>query len=211
RFLQAVNFVCAFHLFKENVGSPCLMDGPSMFPTFDVNGEIAVECVLAYRLFPDLVRGELVSLKSPFNPNRIVCKRVIGLAGDTICVDPTGSKAPSTEHVVVPEGHVWVAGDNTSCSIDSRDYGPVSMALIRGKIVARVCVWLIFLDDITHSDYNRFILSIDSKYSFQGSRMLTKLIVATSATVMVREIMQGHDKVSGRSSSNNLLARLVQT
>ncbi|KAI6134012.1 signal peptidase I family protein [Pisolithus croceorrhizus] len=114
------------------------MDGPSMLPTFDASGEIAVEDILSYRLFPDLVRGELVSLKSPLNPNRIVCKRVIGLAGDTICVDPTGLKAPSTEHVMVPDGHVWVAGDNTSCSIDSRDYGPVSTALIRGRIVARV-------------------------------------------------------------------------
>lgn len=163
--LHAVNFVCAFHLFKENVGSPCLMDGPSMFPTFDVNGEIAVECVLAYRLFPDLVRGELVSLKSPFNPNRIVCKRVIGLAGDTICVDPTGSKAPSTEHVVVPEGHVWVAGDNTSCSIDSRDYGPVSMALIRGKIVARVYPFdrfQIFIPGVTYVD------QINSSYKCDG-------------------------------------------
>ncbi|KAI6132667.1 LexA/Signal peptidase [Pisolithus croceorrhizus] len=147
--LHAANFVCAFHLFKEN------MDGPSMLPTFDASGEIAVESILSYRLFPDLVRGELVSLKSPLNPGRIVCKRVIGLAGDTICVDPTGLKAPSTEHVIVPDGHVWVAGDNTSCSIDSRDYGPVSTALIRGRIVARVYPFnrfQIFAPEVTYID-----------------------------------------------------------
>lgn len=180
--------MCAFHLFKENVGSPCLMDGPSMLPTFDASGEIAVESILSYRLFPDLVRGELVSLKSPFNPNRIVCKRIIGLAGDTICVDPTGLKAPSTEHVIIPHGHVWVAGDNTSCSIDSRDYGPVSTALIRGRIVARVCLWLFDSSDMTYSDHNRFILSIDLRYLLQRSHTLTKLMVAT----MMKVISQGH-------------------
>lgn len=136
-----------------------------MFPTFDANGEIAIESILSYRLFPDLVRGELVSLKSPLNPDRIVCKRVIGLAGDTICIDPTGLKAPSTEHVIVPEGHVWVAGDNTSCSIDSRDYGPVSMALIRGKIVARVYPFSrlqIFTPGVTYID------QIDGSYNGKG-------------------------------------------
>ncbi|KAG1715635.1 hypothetical protein ID866_1517 [Astraeus odoratus] len=154
--LHAVNLACAFHLFKENVGSPCLMDGVSMFPTFDSSGEIAIESIVSYRLFPHtLSRGELISLKSPLNPNRIICKRVIGLPGDTICVDPTGLKAPSTEHIVVPHGHVWIAGDNAAWSIDSRDYGPVPMGLIRGKIVARVYPFgrfKIFSPEITYID-----------------------------------------------------------
>lgn len=33
----------------------------------------------------------------------------------------------------MPKGHVWVAGDNMSNSIDSRHYGPVPIAMIRGK------------------------------------------------------------------------------
>ncbi|EPQ28246.1 uncharacterized protein PFL1_04073 [Pseudozyma flocculosa PF-1] len=32
--------------------------------------------------------GDIVVALSPANPNRTVCKRVIGLPGDTICVDP---------------------------------------------------------------------------------------------------------------------------
>ena len=115
-------------------------DGPSMLPTFEMSGEIAIESILSHRLAPyNLTRGELVSLKSPWKPNRIICKRIIGLPGDVICVDPTGLKAPSTEHVIIPKGHVWIAGDNLACSIDSRDYGPVSMGLIRGRIIAKVC------------------------------------------------------------------------
>lgn len=36
--------------------------------------------------------------------------------------------------VQVPEGHVWVAGDNMSYSRDSRFFGPLPMGLIRGKL-----------------------------------------------------------------------------
>lgn len=41
----------------------------------------------------------------------------------------------------VPEGHVWTTGDNLPHSTDSRHYGAVPMALIRGKIIARVAPW----------------------------------------------------------------------
>ncbi|TFY61941.1 hypothetical protein EVJ58_g4203 [Rhodofomes roseus] len=83
-------------------------------------------------------RGDLVTYLSPLDPSRIVCKRVVGLPGDIICVDPTGELAPSTEHVIIPRNHVWLSGDNAAMSRDSRVYGPVSMALIKGKLVARV-------------------------------------------------------------------------
>jgi len=104
-----------------------------------VKGEVAIESIISYRLRPNsLERGDLVTLVSPLDPSRIICKRVLGLPGDIVCVDPTGRKAPSTEHVVVPRGHVWLIGDNATHARDSRDYGPVSKALIRGKIVARI-------------------------------------------------------------------------
>lgn len=37
------------------------------------------------------------------------------------------------EMIQVPEGHVWVEGDNSSWSRDSRYFGPVPMALIKGR------------------------------------------------------------------------------
>lgn len=40
--------------------------------------------------------------------------------------------------VQVPEGHCWVLGDNQAASRDSRTYGPVPLALVRGRVVARV-------------------------------------------------------------------------
>lgn len=98
------------------------------------------EAVLESRMISPqkLARGDLVTYISPLDPSMIVCKRVLGLPGDIVCVDPTGKITPSTEHVVIPEGHLWMSGDNAEMSRDSRYYGPVSMALVRGKLVAKV-------------------------------------------------------------------------
>jgi hypothetical protein len=38
----------------------------------------------------------------------------------------------------VPTGHVWLTGDNLILSRDSREYGPVPLALMRGRVVAQV-------------------------------------------------------------------------
>lgn len=133
------NVACAIHLFAEYIGRPSTMTGASMLPTLASEGELVIEDCVTLRLLPGrLSRGDLITLKSPLDPGRIICKRVIGLPGDVVCVDPTGEKAPSTEHVKIPEGHVWISGDNAGWSRDSRDYGPVSISLIQGRLVARV-------------------------------------------------------------------------
>ncbi len=112
-----------------------------MVPTMAVTGEWVVEN--RWISSKNLSRGDLVTYVSPLAPSRAVCKRIIGLPGDTVCVDPTGAEAPSTEHVVIPKGHVWLTGDNAEASRDSRMYGPVSMSLIKGKLVARVRIsWI---------------------------------------------------------------------
>ena len=110
-----------------------------MLPTISSEGELVLNNKLVCRLFPELLsRGDIVTFVSPLDPQRVVCKRILGLPGDTICVDPTGEKAPSTEHVIVPGGHFWAGGDNAAWSRDSRDYGPVPMALVKGRLVAKV-------------------------------------------------------------------------
>lgn len=38
----------------------------------------------------------------------------------------------------VPEGHCWIIGDNLGASRDSRFYGPLPLAMIKGKVIARV-------------------------------------------------------------------------
>lgn len=50
----------------------------------------------------------------------------------------------------VPEGHVWVVGDNLAYSRDSRFFGPLPMGLIIGKIdynVQKLLSWTSFRGD----------------------------------------------------------------
>lgn len=40
--------------------------------------------------------------------------------------------------IVVPRGHVWVEGDNPANSLDSREFGPIPLGLIRSRAVIRL-------------------------------------------------------------------------
>ncbi|RWS06593.1 mitochondrial inner membrane protease subunit-like protein, partial [Dinothrombium tinctorium] len=93
-------------------------------------------CEFVYKSsFPLIVincRGNVVIARSPDDPNRLICKRIVGMEGDKI---GHGLFAPS-----VPKGHVWLEGDNKLQSNDSRKYGAVPMGLIIGKVIYRVCI-----------------------------------------------------------------------
>ncbi|KAI0673485.1 peptidase S24/S26A/S26B/S26C [Trametes maxima] len=136
RTLQIANVGCALHLIGEHVATISFVEGPSMFPTMNMTGEATIE--LKWINVHNLQRGDLVTYVSPLDPTRRVCKRITGLPGDVICVDPTGQYAPSTEHVVIPKNHIWVTGDNLPWSRDSRMYGPVPLGLVKGKLWARI-------------------------------------------------------------------------
>ena len=42
------------------------------------------------------------------------------------------------DYVKIPKGHVWLQGDNRMASVDSRAYGPVPVALVKGRVLLRV-------------------------------------------------------------------------
>ena len=117
---------------------PC--GGASMMPTLSNSGDWIMHSPLLLRLSPVAsLRGSLVTAVSPLDPGAEVLKRVIGVEGDTVLVDPSGERRGAEEAWVrVPKGHVWLAGDNASNSTDSRDYGPVPRGLLKGKVVGRV-------------------------------------------------------------------------
>lgn len=79
-------------------------------------------------------RGEVVSLSSPNNPDQKIIKRIIALEGDTV-----KTLSYKKRHMKVPEGHIWVEGDNHKQSMDSNFFGPVAMGLITSK--ASHIVW----------------------------------------------------------------------
>ncbi len=83
--------------------------------------------------------------RSPMDPSRMVIKRVVALPGEIVehRVSEESYLAQDDEDVVegvqekkkrtiVPEGHVWVEGDNPKTSKDSNIYGPIPIGLIRG-------------------------------------------------------------------------------
>lgn len=125
--------------------------GPSMLPTFQVAGE-SILVDHRYRYGRNVLVGDLVHFKIPIFPESDGIKRVIGMPGDYVMLGSpdaekqkmiqvrTSRSLPQREpllriYVQVPQGHCWVVGDNLEASRDSRLYGPVPLALIRGKAV----------------------------------------------------------------------------
>ena len=110
--------------------------------------------------------GDVIVIEHPEREGT-VCKRVLGLPGDFILrpkqrffsssdhrdvmdifkdsddtdVDNSDNVATSLNESsleIVPDGHLWVEGDNSINSADSRTYGPVPSGLVVGKVWLRV-------------------------------------------------------------------------
>jgi inner membrane protease subunit 1 len=91
-----------------------------------------------------LAVGDVVVVQHPHRRGT-VCKRVLGLPGDQILLYRAQRSQPNQHHhldqsnvLIVPDGHVWLEGDNPNNSADSRSYGPVPAALIQGRVLARI-------------------------------------------------------------------------
>ena len=85
-------------------------------------------------------------------------KRVIGLAGDHVEITETGdifvndkkvnetylpdyTKTPITgefHDLIVPEGHIFVMGDNRNGSSDSREFGCIPLEKVEGRVTFRI-------------------------------------------------------------------------
>ena len=102
-------------------------------------------------------RGEVIVFEfpdsNPNNPKKDFVKRVVGLPGETmrmfdgkVFVDEEALDEPYLSHkdhsnaseVILGEGEYYVLGDNRSHSNDSRSWGAVPEANIRGK------VWMVY-------------------------------------------------------------------
>ena len=98
-------------------------------------------------------RGEIIVFQFPRDPSKDFVKRVVGLPGEVIemkdgrvIVDGALLDEPylaakdnsNKERVRLGEGEYFVLGDNRSHSNDSRSWGPVPEANLRGK------VWMVY-------------------------------------------------------------------
>lgn len=122
--------------------------GQSMEPTLHDNQRVIVE-KLSYRLTGGPHRGDVVVLRLDGARDMLI-KRVVALPGETVAVqdgrvwvdgvplaEPWAIRqgGPDFPPTVVPEGHIFVLGDNRSHSNDSRSFGPVPLGNIIGHAV----------------------------------------------------------------------------
>ena len=141
--LALASWVPVYIFFQDYYLRTIPVNGPSMYPLLnrDYHHSTKKDRVLVWQHRPwhDLHRGTVVALYSPLNPERLVVKRVTAVEGDHVRAGPA---YPFPEETV-PKGHVWLEGDNKdpTKSEDSSTYGPVSKALIVGKVVAIVWPW----------------------------------------------------------------------
>jgi len=122
------------------------VEGQSMEPNLHNNQRLIIEKV-SYRFHPPR-HGDIIVLRRPQRQSDPLIKRVVGLPGDTVEIregrvfiqgaplgEPylnqltVGNMAPQ----LVPEGHVFVLGDNRGSSNDSRAFGMVSFENIVGR------------------------------------------------------------------------------
>ena len=133
-----------------------LVDGPSMRPTLQSAERLVVNKFIYRFRAPE--RGEILVFRYPKDPSRDFIKRVIAVPGDTIeikdgrvfvnqqlmnepyILSKTRGDYPLT---TIPEGHIFVMGDNRNNSEDSRfaDVGFVPYNLIKGKAVLVFWPW----------------------------------------------------------------------
>lgn len=83
-----------------------------------------------------LDNGDVIILHHPMKDST-VCKRIIGMPGDTI-IRTDGGDREYNHRRIVPPGHLWIEGDNTLNSLDSRSYGMVPASLVIGKVICRL-------------------------------------------------------------------------
>jgi signal peptidase I len=136
---------------------PNQVKGASMDPTF-ATGDYIFTSKVTYKL-REPERGDIVVFRSPRNPDIEYIKRIIGLPGDSILIQDTqvyvngevlvedylaaptntweGGFVENGVPVIVPDGELFVMGDNRPRSSDSREFGTIPLSSIVGQVFYR--------------------------------------------------------------------------
>jgi nickel-type superoxide dismutase maturation protease len=93
------------------------IEGPSMAPTLLPGDQVLVVTPRFYRT------GDVVVVEHPGRPGYEMVKRLRGLPGDRI-----------GERILAPDEY-WIEGDFDQASTDSRQFGPVTGAELKARVV----------------------------------------------------------------------------
>ena len=151
--ILAVIIVVPIRLF---VAQPFVVEGESMYPTFD-SGDYLIVDQLTYHL-SDPKRGDVVVFRYPNDERVFYIKRIIGLPGETVHIKEgvtSVTKADGTE-ITLDESYVisedatytldrslgtdqyFVMGDNRPKSSDSRTWGALPAHDVMGRAFIRL-------------------------------------------------------------------------
>jgi signal peptidase I len=152
-----ISFVLVFGLVRPVVASPFYVGSESMVPTLEVWDRVLIN-KFVYR-FAEPERGDIVLFESPDGSEEPLIKRVVGLPGEALelrkgvlFVDGEKVEEPYLERKpcargmpktcsfgpkTVPQGHVFMMGDNRTNSLDSRFFGPVPEEDLIGESLFR--------------------------------------------------------------------------
>ncbi|OUO89558.1 signal peptidase I [Gordonibacter sp. An230] len=153
-FLFAAVALC-FSLLQVFVFRVYLIPSGSMETTVMTDDRIVAEKVSYY--FRDVEPSDIVVFEDPEIPGRTLLKRCIAVEGQTVelqngevivdgkrLVEPYTHGKPTEElqsdityPYTVPEGCIWVMGDNRTNSQDSRYFGAVPVSSVQGHAVFR--------------------------------------------------------------------------
>lgn len=129
---------------------PFYIPSGSMEPTLLTGDRIIVSKFAYYFREPE--RGDVIVFKYPGDPKRAFVKRVVALGGETVAIRdsrlyidgvavveeylPAGVSYHDFGPLRVPEGNLFMLGDNRANSDDSRVWGYLDEDLVIGKALA---------------------------------------------------------------------------
>jgi len=143
--IETLFLAVALYLGINAISARVRVDGFSMNPTLQ-DGEYVLVSKVTYRLGQPQ-HGDIIVFKYPGQPPQDLIKRIIGLPGDSVQVNGSNvyvNGQPLAEPYIaaapmyqgqwqVPEGFLFVLGDNRNDSSDSHSWGLLPRENVIGK------------------------------------------------------------------------------
>lgn len=136
---------------------PTIVKGESMMPTLQPNNYLIIDKATYY--FSQPIRDDIIVFSTDFEnidgSKKDLIKRVIGVSGDNVVIkdgdlyinDKKIYESYTLDDftkgeidVIIPEGDIFVLGDNRENSLDSRNtnLGLVAVKDVKGKVLVRL-------------------------------------------------------------------------